>query len=226
MLLDLLGGIIRWSRAKLGFEVEQPAQDGGSRSKTAPVPTHVPKAAAEVAVQNARIEMQRLAGGLQDVKNVAQWYQAMKVQIKTLHIANGALARGGWEQMSMADYKALEPEIARQYGYLRKFAEDVATGKYGANPAQNRKFLIRSGQYADSGRAVYENERAKATQESFGGQTESKRLLGGSGHCQSCLDWAALGWIPTEIMLSQYPIGSGQCHANCHCVIITRRVQG
>lgn len=212
MFLNLLRSTLRWVRGKFEFTA-----DGQ------PVPPSIVKGAAEVAVVNYRAEMQRLGEGLSDRNNVLSWYQAMRQQIKGLVISEGALARGGWEQMRPADYRALEPIVEREFTYLRAFAEDVVSGKYGPIPSQNNRFLQRVAQYANAGRSTYENERVKAQSENLGGDTESKRLLGGSAHCDDCLSWAGLGWIPTERMLRDYPVGASKCRSACHCVIITRR---
>ena len=179
------------------------------------VKREVLRAAAELVVQNAAADVgrvtERLANG---AASLGEWEREMQDALKRLHMAQTALARGGWQQMAPANWRAAEKALRFHYPYLRGFAQDIASGRV---PLQSPQLLSRAQQYVMAGRATYENERlALHTERGF---AEAKRVLAATHHCGVCEEWAAKGWMPINEML---PIGDAQCRVNCNCVIVYR----
>lgn len=190
-------------------------------SRQAIVKPTLVKAGAEAVVDEARFRMTELVHRLQRHEiDIDVFYLETKRQVKLLHTAQAALARGGWDQMRPADYARVADEVGRQFGFLRERVEVAAKGAYGPDYTR-RGFEAHIGQYADAGRSTYENTRLQVLKE--GGAVEAQRIRAATDGCEDCIAWADLGWIPIEDMESNYPIGSGACRNNCHCVIVTRR---
>jgi hypothetical protein len=152
----------------------------------------------------------QLQGG---VLNLAEWQAGMMLEIKTLHTASAAAAKGGWAQMSASDWGYMGSEIKKQYEYLADFAAEIFSGY----PLDGR-FFQRLDLY---GRAA----RTSASQifrrlNEFAGKTEERRVLGIADHCNSsagregCLELAAKGWQPIGTLAK---IGDATCHQNCRC---------
>lgn len=178
------------------------------------------------AAANIRVLGDRLQG---DIITLQEWYDSMKREVKILHMAEAALARGGIDQMTLADWERVEGIIAGQYNGvpgefpgLRAFGIDIQKGRYGKTRL-NEAFNRRASMYSNAGRATFENERLTAMVASL--TREAKRVLAAADHCEDCVRWAALGWIPANEMLEKYPIASSVCGANCFCAIVTRRVK-
>jgi hypothetical protein len=204
----------KWLRTALTFVIAP---------RQTPVAPEYIKAGAEAVVDEARFRFAELGLRLQRKELLlAEFDIEGRRLIKVIHTANAALARGGWAQMRPADYERAAELVARQYGFWQERMQVAAKGLYG--PEFNRKgFLGIVGQYADAGRATYENTRLQVMKE--GGAVEARRVLAAADHCADCVAWAALDWIPIEDMESEYPIGSGECRHNCRCVIVTRKVR-
>jgi len=61
--------------------------------------------------------------------SLAEWQIGMMEEIKISHTAAAASARGGWAQLSPADWGATGRMIRDQYDFLRNFANEIASGK-------------------------------------------------------------------------------------------------
>jgi hypothetical protein len=171
--------------------------------------------------------MQRIAFGEIEVE---QWYHDMQLAVKYGDMAAVALARGGWSNVTPESFQKSEERVFVQINGdggkikgLRKFAESIQKGAYGED-VLTQDAWSRAGLYSNPPRQVYENEHVLARSEV--GQSESCRILADATPCRDCINWAALGFISTDTMLSQYPIGASVCRYGCHCRIVTRRPGG
>ena len=61
--------------------------------------------------------------------SVADWEIAMRRVVKNTHLNAIALERGGYANMTPADYGRVGQIVREQYGYLKGFAADIASGK-------------------------------------------------------------------------------------------------
>jgi len=86
-----------------------------------------------------------------------QWERGMRAELKSLHIGQYELGRGGRKAMTQSDWGRLGAEMRKQYGYLNGFASEVATGSL--SPAQ---VAARSQLYVEASTASYERGRAAA----------------------------------------------------------------
>lgn len=86
-----------------------------------------------------------------------QWERGMRRELKSLHIGQYELGRGGRKAMTQADWGRLGAEMRRQYEHLRGFAADIAAGNL--SPAQ---VAARSQLYLEASTASYERGRAAA----------------------------------------------------------------
>jgi hypothetical protein len=60
---------------------------------------------------------------------VGSWEEAMKKSIRELHTSVAAIARGGWDNMSWADWGRLGNPLKAQYQYLHNFAQAIVDRK-------------------------------------------------------------------------------------------------
>jgi hypothetical protein len=134
-------------------------------------------------------EIVRLSQALTDGRiTLAQWQQGMADRLKTLHLQQAALARGGWQNITPADKRRVTLLLKEQYRYLDGFARDIAAGKL--SPAQIR---WRAGLYADAGRQSY--WKARTADEKGRGRRQERRIaVGDGGTCDPCASLAAKGW--------------------------------
>lgn len=167
----------------------------------------------DVAAERMNSVTQQLIAG--DV-SLAEWQGVMMEQIKVSHVAAAASSRGGWAQMSQADWGAAGRMIRDQYDYLRNFANEIASGKQ----ALDGRALVRADLYGDAARGTFEQMRRRYEQQQ-NGMEEERRVLGEADHCPGCLDQAALGWQPIGEL---DPIGAEECITRCHCTFFYRRM--
>lgn len=142
------------------------------------------------------------------------WQNAMAAEMKLLHVGAAAMGRGGWDQMSQADWGWTGHKLRDQYAYLRNFAHDIATGD---QPLDGR-LLNRTRLYAEAARGT-QREMQRRMGQLIGHSQERNQLGAADRHCGSCLSCTAQGWVPIG---SLTPVGSRSCYSNCHCSIQTR----
>lgn len=166
--------------------------------------------ALESVMDTSAVRMHGLTQQLIDQQiTLAEWQGGMMEQIKLSHTAAAASARGGWAQMSAADWGAAGRMVRDQYDFLRNFARQIADG----TQALDGRALVRANMYGDAARGTFEAMRQRY-EILVNGMEEEIRLLGEADHCNGCLDQAALGWQPIGIL---DPIGTEECLTNCHC---------
>ncbi len=145
---------------------------------------------------------------------LAEWQTQMATEIKMLHTGAAALGRGGWDQMTQSDWGWTGQRIRAQYGWLRNFAHDIATG----HQPMDGRLLARAAMYAEATRATQrEMQRFNA---SVIGRTQERNVLGSAEHCSGCVSATAMGWVPLGTLPA---IGARNCRSRCRCTITTRR---
>lgn len=58
--------------------------------------------------------------------SLGQWEESMKKSIREVHASVTAIAKGGWDQMSSADWGRIGTPLREQYKYLHTFASDIS----------------------------------------------------------------------------------------------------
>ena len=182
-------------------------------------------------LERAGDDVQALSGRLQRREiTLADWQRGMERSIKSVHLASAALEKGGFQNMTPADYGRVgrllfNPNGARedgswgQYQYLRRFAGQIEQGL-----PLDGNFLRRADQYVQAGRQTYHRMLVLDMQErEF---TETRFVLNPADHCtdkegrrqrpprRGCVERARAGWHTA----GQWPgIGGMACHQNDRC---------
>lgn len=171
------------------------------------------RGALDVAIRKSNREITALATQLRKGEITAQqWSLAMRQQIKAQQLASAAAARGGFAQMSPADYGRVGGQVARQYRYLNKFTKQITKGL-----PLDGKFMARAKLYGEAARGTYEKTARDVADES--GAIEEKNILHPADHCAECMGLSAQGWQPIGSMPAP---GQRQCGNNCHCTMAYR----
>lgn len=133
-----------------------------------------------------------------------QFYEAMQQEIKLLTNSNAALAKGGWAQMTPADWGRNGYQLRQEYANLRQFAQEIADGTLSGAQIEARAKLYANTTYARYWEIRTEQETAAGKQEERLVTSKDDRV------CEECLAQEAMGW---------QPIGSYNppIHAGCRC---------
>jgi hypothetical protein len=154
----------------------------------------------------AGLSQQLRAGAI----SLADWQVGMAAELKSVHLASAALARGGWAQMAPADNGRAGRFLRDQYAYLRNFAQEIAAGKQRLDGT----LPVRAAMYVQAGRRTYHlTERADKGRR---GLTEERNLLGVADHCSECVAETGRGWVSLGDLV---PIGERICRTNCRCMV-------
>lgn len=140
--------------------------------------------------------------------SLAEWQTGMMQQIKTTHLAGGAMQKGGWQQMSQADFGRVGRIVRNEYGFLRDLAEEIASGKQKLDGTLVRRAAL----YGQEGRPTYlAFWDSTAAQRGF---DEERSILNPAEHCAECVSEAGKGFQPIGQMI---PIGRRTCRSNDRC---------
>lgn len=152
---------------------------------------------------------QQLMGG---TISLDAWEAGMRESIKSSHLYATAAAKGGWAQMTADDILRAGREIRLQYGYLERFARQIAQGL-----PLDGVVLRRVKLYGQAARTTYhEAEREEKFSRGF---DEERNILTPADHCLgagSCVEQTGRGWVPIGTLL---PIGRRRCKANDRCFL-------
>ena len=170
--------------------------------------------ALDIALDRSRNEVARLSrelvnGGM----SLADWQKAVAQEVKSMHMASAALAKGGWAQMTPQDTGRAGRIIRDEYAYLANFAAQVKSGQQKLDGS----LVTRANLYAQAPRGTYHANEERGMQAQ--GKTECRNVLGPADHCEGCLTETSKGWVSIGALV---PIGSRLCLANCRCSISYR----
>lgn len=181
----------------------------------------------DVALEAAQKRGRDLAKSLRDGRiSIAEWQRGMVDVIRTSNVYSAAAAKGGWAQMTAADWARTGPRVREQLTYLRNFADQVANGRVDPNTGKriayplDGRFEVRAGMYGQQARTSFYG--VEMREKRARGVTEAKRVLGAADRsCGACSSAAAAGWQPIEDVP---PIGTLTCLSMCKCEIEYRAV--
>ena len=137
--------------------------------------------------------------------SLAEWQTQMMQQIKTTHLASGVMQRGGWQQMTQADFGRVGQIVRREYGFLRALAGDIASGKQKLDGTLARRAALYGQQGRPTSLAFWDSTAAQR------GFDEERSVLQPAEHCTECISEDAKGFQPLGQMI---PIGSRICRSN------------
>ena len=141
-----------------------------------------------------------------------QFYELSRREVKHAYNACAALGKGGWHQMTAADWGRQGSLLKAEYKRLSEFAEAVAKGELTEAQAAARASL-----YADSAYKRYW-ELDREGQRASGMEAERLVTQGDEKVCEECMGWEGQGW--GEIGSRPLP---GEIHAGCRCSLEYRR---
>lgn len=159
---------------------------------------------AELSIEYSKNTVREIAKALADgVIDPFEWRQIMRQQIKDEYIRQALLGAGGRDNMNPTRWGSVGGSIADQYKYLEKFYIDIVLGDLSEGQIAARSLM-----YINSAVEAY-NRQAGITAGLLGFD-EVRWVLdaGTDNHCQTCLDRAALGWVPV-MADGGFPAGAG-----------------
>jgi hypothetical protein len=136
-----------------------------------------------------------------------EWERLMREAVKDAHLFSAALAKGGWAQMTQADYGRVGQMVRMQYTYLNRFAADIESGMN-----LDGRFKARTEMYMEAGRTTYYNMYDQVQKKL--GKTEERNILHSAEHCVQCIEQTGLGWVPIGELVQ---IGNRLCLTRCKC---------
>ena len=149
------------------------------------------------------------------------WSEQMRTELKRLHLQNAALASGGWDGLSQADYGRIGGRIRNDYQRVEQLARDIINADATIGQANNR---VRG--YIGNARSEFftvQRERQRQQPMSAEVVTIERRLLfQGAKHCRDCPGHYDRGWEMAGIL----PLPTEQCECGnfCRCRMISRDV--
>jgi hypothetical protein len=146
--------------------------------------------------------------------SLGAWQTEMQATIKLAHSGTAVIAHGGAEQMTFSRWGSVGQTIRGEYGYLRQFAADIASG---AQPL-NGSLTSRARQYGQAARVTFERTYSRGQQQR--GYRAERNILHPAEHCAACQSETARGWVPIGSLI---PIGQRTCRGNDRCSISYRR---
>ena len=181
-------------------------------------PTMV-RRAVDAVIVSVKARMPDLASDLVTGRlTLAEWQVKMARELKLLHLAQGAAARGGFAQLTPSDFGRIGQRLQQEYGYLIKFALAIEKRK---QPLDGR-LINRMQQYVESSRRTYEE--VKRWSALAGGiLTHEYNRLGPADHCVDCLAATAMGVRPIGEISTP---GARRCQGKCHCSLVQVRADG
>ena len=140
--------------------------------------------------------------------NLADWEIGMRRVVKNTHLNAIALERGGWANLTPSDYGRAGQIIREQYGYLKGFAADIASGKQRLDGTLG----VRAKLYSQAARtSLYKSKAANMRLE----VTHVRTRRSARDSCRQCLD---LDGKVFRINDPSFPLpGQRICRANCQC---------
>lgn len=82
--------------------------------------------------------------------DVTEWMSAVRTELKNAYLQLAALGKGGWDQMTPADWGRVGGDLADQFAYLQRFADEIAVGNL-----TEGQITTRLGMYAEATKEAY-----------------------------------------------------------------------
>ena len=135
-----------------------------------------------------------------------QFYEIARREVKHAYNANVALGKGGWHQVTQAEWGRNGALLRQEYARLKEFGRALASGELSEAQAVARARL-----YADSAYAQYWRAE-RGERQRRGLLSERWRTVGDERVCDICLGLEAQGCQPLGIL--GLP---GDPHPGCRC---------
>jgi hypothetical protein len=152
------------------------------------------------------------------------WQSQMVTEIRHAHTIAAVTARGGWSQMTPADWGRLGAMTRAEYGYLNVLARDIEIGAR----AFNGHVRASARRYIRASRSTYFNTQHRVLldhQATMPGILLARRVYGASitnEKCDGCQREHDRGWSRADSIAE---IGTQECGHNCNCYMIYKTVR-
>lgn len=150
----------------------------------------------------------------QGLLDLATWQRQAAALIKSVHLAQFILGRGGIANVVPADFLTVARTLRQEYGFLERFGQDLAANRLSAAQARARARL-----YLNKARLSYWQGREQAVNRGPM-PSEMRRFLAPVEHCAECVAYAAAGWVPVGQL--PMPTVDCSCRSNCRCTVAYR----
>ena len=183
-----------------------------------------------VGQQTIRLELDNVMDNITDrMVSLSQQFRAGTIDgrtfqtesmrlIKQTHLAAGAMEKGGWANMTQADFGRVGQIVRQEYAYFNNLISQIESGTQRLDGTLDNRMRL----YGQAGRGTYH----KFEREDRAGQgyDEERSILHGRDHCSTstrpgCVEEAAKGWQAIGTMT---PIGSRTCLSNDRCSVSYR----
>ena len=140
--------------------------------------------------------------------SLADWEVAMRRHVKNTHLNAVAMERGGYANMRPQDYGRVGQIVREQYGYLKGFAADIASGKQRLDGTLG----VRAKLYSQAGRETfYRSKQANLA----AGVDMVRSIKHARDSCRDC-EYLNGKWFKVGDPAYSLP-GRRQCNKNCRC---------
>jgi hypothetical protein len=139
--------------------------------------------------------------------------------IKQVHLTSAAMEKGGWSQLTSADFGRVGQIIRSEYAYFNNLISEIESGKQRLDGSLDVRMRL----YGQAGRDTYHVFETESRFEQ--GYDEEARVLNGRDNCKNsktrpgCTEEAAKKWVKIG---TGTPIGSCTCLSFCRCGKIYR----
>jgi hypothetical protein len=144
--------------------------------------------------------------------SLVEFKLAMRLEVKTLHVATAIVSNGGLRQMDSRAWGEVGARLRSEYAYLNRFGRELSSGRLARD---SKRVRARARSYAANARMQFwqvTNARLLET-----GLTVLARRRKGAvqtEHCAGCTRASSSAFVP----LSQLPaIGTMECAWFCQC---------
>lgn len=153
--------------------------------------------------------------------DINEWLATMMGLSKRAHLVGAASQRGGWAQMTQADFGRVGQIVKQEYEYLRTFAEQIASGQQPLDGNLARRAQL----YMQAGRdTFYTFQRLEMRGKGYMGVTSVRNATDSCADCLA-LDGIEYTWdegqrqyVNSSAAITVYkPIGRRICNKSCKC---------
>lgn len=144
--------------------------------------------------------------------SLSEWRASMREAIKQVQLGSTAVAKGGLDQMTQADFGRVGQRIRTEYDHLERWVEQIKAGA-----PFDQRVESRARQYLRSGRSTYLGLEARDMAERG---YLARSVTRPAEHCAECLAEAEKGLVPVDQIV---PVGQRTCLSNCKCFLVFER---
>jgi hypothetical protein len=160
--------------------------------------------------------LNQYAKGKVDADKLRDMFQAT---LRRQTLASAIIGVGGIGNLTDNVLTAVKKELAFQFRYLDGFIDDIDSRSL------TLRDRARAKQYANSAWAISQTAARQFILDQNGSSAddlEEKRELGGSEHCDDCVEMAEEGWQPFGTLPP--PGQASVCGSSCNCRIVVRQI--